>query len=228
MNIIITGASKGIGRGIAKVLASQGHSLGLIARSEELLLELQKELGEKVHISPCNLGNFEQTQTAINKLIERLETVDALINNVGIVLRKSAWDISVDEWQQMLQTNVSGMFYPTKLILPQMKAQGGGKIIFISSISGRFPLPGGSAYAATKYAITGFAESLFGEVRDDGIQVCTIFPGSVDTESHKSASEDANWKVSPEEIGQACQNILSQKPGTCISRLEIRPLHRPS
>ena len=128
----------------------------------------------------------------------------------------------------MIETNVSGLFYATRAVLPHLKSQGRGYIINISSISGRLPLCGGSGYAASKYAVTGFSDSLFLEVRDYGIQVTTIYPGSVDSASHlHDPGEDTGWKVRPEEVGQACRDILRMRPGACISQLEIRPLRRP-
>jgi len=127
----------------------------------------------------------------------------------------------------MIETNVSGVFHATRAVLPYLKAQGHGHIINVSSISGRLPLQGGSGYAASKYAVTGFSESLLLEVREHGIKVTTIFPGSVDTASHQAAGDDASWKVRPEEIGQACRDVLRTAPGTCISRLEVRPLKPP-
>jgi NADP-dependent 3-hydroxy acid dehydrogenase YdfG len=109
-----------------------------------------------------------------------------------------------------------------------MREQGRGHIINVSSISGRVPLPGGSAYAATKFGVTGFGQSLFQEVRDHGIRVTTVYPGAVDTASHRNdADADGSWKVSPEEVGRACAHILGMPEDTVISEYEIRSLHRP-
>jgi len=108
-----------------------------------------------------------------------------------------------------------------------MREQRRGHLINVSSISGRMPLPGGSAYAATKYAVAGFTESLFQEVRDFGIKATVLFPGSVDSASHRhDPAADHSWKVKPEEVGLACLDALNTAPGTCISRIEIRPLGR--
>jgi len=145
------------------------------------------------------------------------------------VTRKSALEISLEEWRDLIDTNVHGLFHATRAVLPRLTEQGHGHIINVSSISGRLPLPGGSAYAASKYAGTGFSESLFHEVREFGVKVSTIFPGSVDSASHRhDPSEDTNWKVQPEEVGDACRALLETSPGNCISRLEIRPLKKPN
>jgi len=231
MKLIITGASKGIGRGIASFLARDGFQVGLVARSGELLEELRTSITSKgglCSVAPCNLRDPEATHAAITELVGLMEGVDGLINNAGVALRKDAFTLSVEEWQAMMETNVNGVFYATRAVLPHLKAQGSGHIINISSISGRLPLAGGSGYAASKHAVTGFSDSLLLEARKYGIKVTTVFPGSVDTESHRRQEKDTSWKVHPEEIGQACRDLLRTAPETCISRLEIRPLKPPS
>ena len=230
MNVIITGASQGIGAGIATFLGREGFRLGLLARSEDLLRSVQSSVeqsGGVCHTAPCDLRDPDATAVAIGGLIEALGGVDALINNAGVVIRKNAFEISFDEWHAMIDTNVNGLFYSTRAVLPHLRDQKRGWIINVASISGHVPLPGGSGYAASKYAVVGFSESLLHEVRDYGIHVTTMFPGSVDSQSHRHEDEDTSWKVKPEEVGQACRDVLRSAPGTCISQLEIRPLRRP-
>lgn len=231
MKIIVTGASKGIGRGIATRLARAGHQLGLMARSAEALGALQAEIssgGAGHATAPCDLQDADATAKAIGSLIGTLGGVDALINNAGLVIRKNCFELGLDEWHAMVNTNINGLFYATRAVLGPMREQGSGHIINVSSISGKFPLAGGSAYAATKFACTGFSQSLFQEVREYGIKVTTVYPGSVDSASHRHDPQaDHGWKVTPEEVGQACLDVLSTRPGNCISEVEIRPLARP-
>jgi 3-oxoacyl-[acyl-carrier protein] reductase len=231
MKIIVTGASRGIGKGIARYLAAAGHTVGMLARSEERLSKLQAEFGAHGIHHPavaCDLRDPVSTESAMKQLIDSMGGVDALINNAGLVIRKSCFDLSLDEWHDLVNTNINSLFYTTRAVLEPMKAQGSGHIINISSISGRLPLAGGSAYAATKFACTGFSQSLFLEMRDFGIKVTTIYPGSVDSASHRhNPEEDHSWKVSPVEVGQACLDVLETRAGMCISELEIRPLSRP-
>ncbi|OVE80280.1 hypothetical protein BVY02_00660 [bacterium J17] len=226
MKVIITGASKGIGKGVAEVLASSGFQLGLIARDEQSLKQLQDNLETAAHYRVADLRNHEAASKAMSELLDELQGIDALINNAGLVLRTDIFNISYEQWRAVQETNVNSYFSCTKAVVPLMREQGSGHIINVSSISGRLPLKGGSAYAASKYAVTGFSESLFLEVREHGIKVSTIFPGSVDTESH--SSDDNTWKVSPKEVGEACLGLLQTSPTNCISRLEIRPLCPPS
>ncbi len=231
MKVIVTGASKGIGRGIASFLAMDGFDVGLLARSQDLLDDLCESLHEQdgtAYAEAADVTNPEQTQAAIGRLTDNLGGVDALVNNAGMVLRKNVFDISLDEWRTLMDVNVNGLFYATRAVLPFLKKQGHGHIINISSISGKVPLPGGSAYAASKFAVTGFSQSLLQEVRDFGIKVTTVFPGSVDSASHRhDPDSDHSWKVSPEEVGQVCRDVLRTSAGTLFSEVEVRPLGRP-
>jgi len=231
MKIIVTGASRGIGRGIATALAKEGFQVGALARSSTLLDELRTEIEAArgiCHTAMCDLRDPSATQSAIASLREQLGGVDGLINNAGLVIRKDAFDLSMEEWHALIDTNIHGLFYATRAVLPWMREQRRGHIINISSISGKVPLPGGSAYAATKFAVTGFSLSLLQEVREYGIKVTVVYPGSVDSQSHRhDADAGHSWKVTPEEVGQACAGILRTAPGTLISELEIRPLGRP-
>lgn len=229
--IIVTGASRGIGRGIAVVLAREGFEVGLLARSRELLDEVRDAIsasGGTCHVAVCDLRDPAGAEAAVSALAGKLGGLYGLVNNAGLVIRKDVFEISIDEWRTLIDTNVNGLFYATRAALPHLRRDGRGHIINVSSVSGRVPLPGGSAYAASKYAVTGFSESLFHEVRDHGIKVTTIFPGSVDSESRRhDPSEDQSWKVRPEEVGEACANVLRTSAGNCVSQVEIRPLRRP-
>ncbi len=231
MKVIVTGASKGIGRGIATYLAMDGMTVGLLARSQELLEDLAqgiRDQGGACETAACDLRDLDATTGAIGELADKLEGVDALVNNAGLVIRKNVFDLSPEEWRRMIETNVNGVFYATRAALPHLQRSGGGHIINISSISGKLPLPGGSGYAASKYAVTGFSLSLFQELRDHNITVSTIYPGSVDSESHRHGDQtDTSWKVAPEDVGKVCRDILTAASGTAISELEIRPLRRP-
>lgn len=230
--VIVTGGAKGIGAGISKVLGNNGLFVGMIGRDRNALDALKSAIeaagGQAAHAA-ADLRDWSQIERAVNALAEVMGGVDALINNAGLVIRKSVFDLTLDEWRSMIETNVNGVFYATKAALPHLTRNAHSHIINVSSISGYFPLPGGSGYAASKYAVTGFSESLFQEVRDRGVKVTTVFPGSVDSESHRHDSgEDHSWKVKPVEVGQACLDALRTAPGCVISRVEIRPLGRLS
>ena len=231
MKILVTGASRGIGRGIALVLGRAGHEIGALARSVDGLDSLATELrdaGATIAVAPLDLRRAKDIEPAIDRLTDALGGVDALVNNAGLVIRKSILDLEIDEWRAMMETNVDGPYLVTRAVLPRLRAQGHGHIVNVSSISGRLPLANGSAYAASKFALTGWSESLFLELRDFGIKVSTVYPGSVDTGSHRhDPNADHSWKVTPEEVGEACRAILETSPHNVVSRLEIRPLRKP-
>jgi len=231
MKVIVTGASKGIGRGIAEFLASDGHPVALMARSASVLQEVRDGIemqGGSAWPIPCDVRDPEAVADAVQRAVASMDGVDVLVNNAGLVIRKDVFTLTPEEWRIMVDTNISGMFYMTQSVLPYFRRQGVGHIINVSSISGRLPLPGGSAYAATKHAVTGFSQSLFQEVRDYGIRVTTVYPGSIDSASHRhDPREDHSWKVQPAEVGGAIRDLLAMEPGTVISELEIRPLRRP-
>jgi len=177
-------------------------------------------------VAPCDLRDPAAVTAFIDSLARELGGLDALVNNAGQVVRKSIFDLGIDEWQAMVETNLSGMFCAIKAALPHLRKHG-GHIINVSSISGYMPLPGGGGYAATKYGVTRFSESLFGELREYGIKVGVIFPGSVDWESHRhDANADHSWKIDPEKVGDAVEAMLSTSDKTCIRALGIRPISR--
>lgn len=232
MKVIVTGASKGIGRGIARELARKGCVVGGMARSAEDLRSLETETrgeGGVCHTVTGDLRDLRATAEALSALVEKMGGVDALVNNGGVVLRKDIFDLSPDEWHAMIETNVNGLYYATRAVLPTLREQGHGHIINVSSIAGKVPLKDGSGYAASKFACTGFSQSLFLEVRAFGIKVTTIYPGSVDSASHRhDPGADHAWKVTPEEVGAACWQVLNTRRENVLSEVEIRPLGRPS
>lgn len=230
MKIVITGASRGIGKGIARVLHRRGHAVGLLSRSEETLMAVRDALRNggdaPCEAVCCDVGVWDQVAAAVARLDEALGGIDALVNNAGRIIRKPADQLALTEWREMMAANVDGVFHMTRAILPVLFRRGGGHIVNVSSISGRLPLAGGSGYAASKYAVTGFSESLFHEVRERNVKVTVVYPGSVDV---TFGAEPANrWKVQPEDVGEACAAALEASAQTCIHHLEVRPLGRPA
>lgn len=182
---IITGATQGIGRQIAYRLANEGISLGLLARTEEDLKELQKELqakGIKVIIAPGDLSNRKEVEGAIAKLIQALDRVDILINNAGVAKFGEFLTMPREEWEYVLKVNLLGSYYVTRLVYAHMKELGQGDIITLASTAGEKGAVSTSAQTASKAALLGMTESLALEARPHNIRVTTLVPSTVATE----------------------------------------------
>ena len=182
MRIIVTGASRGIGYGIARVLGRAGHQIGAVARDRSALKRLKTEIeGEdgRCCTRSIDLRDAGLAATGLSALIEELKGVDALINNAGRVLLKGITDIRVEEWHDLVDTNLHTVFHATWTVLPHLRRQRAGHIINISSVSGRVPLANGCGYAATKYAVVALSEVLRSELaRLESVCPCSARPSS--------------------------------------------------
>lgn len=224
--VIVSGATSGIGRGIAEVLAEAGHVVGVLGRDAkrvERVVQALEETRALVAGAVADVRDRKATFDAVEALTESLGGLDVIVANAGVVERVKFVDTSPDIWDRIMRTNVDGLYHQLSAAVPFFVAQQSGHIIVTSSISGRLPLGGGSAYAASKHAATGLAESLFLELRDDGIKVTTLFPGSVHSENRGG---DADWKLHPREVGEQIRSVVETGPNNVVSRIEVRPRRR--
>lgn len=182
--ILITGASSGIGRALAKILHPDNYELFLLARREDKLIELQKELNHsKIHLLPFDV-NDDQTFDKIRKITN--SQIDILINNAGLALgREKVESCDFMDWNQMINTNIVANFKMVHLVLPWMLKLGGGDIINLCSIAGHYSYQGGAVYCATKHAVNAFTRALREETAGRNIRVMQISPGMVHTEFSK-------------------------------------------
>jgi 3-oxoacyl-[acyl-carrier protein] reductase len=151
--------------------------------------------------------------------------LDILVNNAGLSVFAPVAELGVEQWDQVLETNLSGVFYCTRAAIPHLRSGGGGWIINIGSLAGKNAFPGGAAYNASKFGLIGFSEALMQEVRHDGIRVSYIMPGSVSTAGFGSGEGD--WKIQPEDLGQIVLDLLATPERTLPSRIEVRPSRPP-
>ncbi|MFD0682231.1 MULTISPECIES: 3-ketoacyl-ACP reductase [unclassified Paenibacillus] len=183
---IITGAGKGIGKAAAIALAKEGVHLGLVARSSADLESLQASLtdsyGIKVYYASADISNKTEVDQAIQTLIEKLGSVDILLNNAGTAQFGLLVDMEPEQWERIIQTNLMGTYYVTRAALPTMLKQNGGSIINIASTAGERGFATGSAYCASKFAVLGLTEALMQEVRKSNIRVTALTPSTVNTE----------------------------------------------
>ncbi len=182
---LITGAGKGIGKAIALALASEGVSVGLIARTEKDLRDLAEEikpLGVKVAIATVDVSDINQVNTAVKSVLAQLGSIDILINNAGTGTFGKFLELEPTVWEQMIKVNLLGTYYVTRAVLPQMIARKLGDIVNISSTAGLNGSPLTSAYSASKFAVMGLTDSLMREVRKDNIRVTAMAPSTVVTD----------------------------------------------
>ena len=218
---IVTGASRGIGLAIAKALAREGVRLGLLSRSKP---------GIGGEFVACDLAELDKIPGAVRQLVDRLGTVDFLINNAGIFLEKPVPEIQLADWERILRVNVTAPFLMTREILPGMIARRQGRIINISSTSGSQGYLHQSAYCASKHALLGFARALAMEVKPHGIHVYNLSPGGVDTDFIKGTYLGERLKgqpmINPKDIAEMAVFLLRQPEN--VARLRIdRPQFDP-
>ncbi|MEL0645003.1 MULTISPECIES: 3-ketoacyl-ACP reductase [unclassified Olleya] len=179
---IITGGSKGLGKATAIAFAKEGIDVAITGRNEADLQETVtqlKALGVNAIYAVFDVGNYEAVKDGIKTIIDQLGKVDILVNNAGIAAFGSLNDMEVDQWSKIIQTNVMGMYYVTKEVLPYLINQNEGDIINISSTAGLNGNANTSAYSASKFAVIGMSESLMKEVRKNNIRVCTLTPSTI-------------------------------------------------
>jgi NAD(P)-dependent dehydrogenase (short-subunit alcohol dehydrogenase family) len=229
---IVTGGTKGIGRGIAEALVREGVNVCISARHEEEVEQAVSELsgvGEgKAAGVVCDVRDYEQVKALVEHCVSEFGGLDILVNNAGIGIFASVEDISPEDFRAVLETNLFGVFYCCHEAIPRMKRKGGGYIINISSLAGANPHPNMSAYNASKFGLNGFSEAMMQEVRHDGIKVSYIMPGSVNTEfGGDEPSEAKSWQLQPEDIARVCLDLLHHDERSLPSRVEIRPSRPP-
>ncbi len=179
---IITGGGRGLGKATAIAFAKEGIDIAITGRNEEILKETVSELealGVNAIYSAFDVGNYEDVKKGIKSIVNRLGSVDILVNNAGIAAFGSFIEMDVSQWSQIIQTNLMGMYYVTKEVLPYLISQNEGDIINVSSTAGLNGNANISAYSASKFAVIGMSQSLMKEVRKHNIRVCTLTPSTI-------------------------------------------------
>ncbi|HEU4630681.1 MAG TPA: SDR family NAD(P)-dependent oxidoreductase [Gemmatimonadaceae bacterium] len=216
---LVTGASRGIGRAIALRLAAD-HDVVAVARSADALQALAR--GIEARGGRCRAIPLDVTDAAAVR--ERLAgvEVDVLVNNAGVGVMKPLLEMAPEEWARQLDVNVNALYHVTRAVLPGMVDRGRGYVITIGSLAGRNTFAGGTAYTGTKHFVIGFSESLMLEVRDRGVRVSVVMPGSVDTDFGRGRT-GAEWKLTADEVADAVAYLVSTPPHALVSRVEMRP-----
>ncbi|MEC3906889.1 SDR family oxidoreductase [Tamlana sp. 2201CG12-4] len=229
---LITGGSKGIGYGIAEALLHEGVHVAITSRNESSANQAAKQLNAKASKAEvigvkADVRDFESQQNAVKKVLEYFGQLDIVVANAGLGHFASIEDLSIEQWQETIDTNLTGVFYSIKSTVDALK-QSKGYFITISSLAGTNFFAKGSAYNASKFGLTGFTQSIMLDLRQYGVKVSTIMPGSVSTHFNGNIPDvkDA-WKIQIEDIGELVVDLVKMNPRTLPSKIEVRPTMPP-
>ena len=225
MSVLVTGGGRGIGRAIALAYASEGADLFITSRTEEELKEVSEEIksrGVKGGYYVCDISDPKQVEKMVDEANKFMGKVDILVNNAGIFIMSEAKDMSINEWQMIINVNLNGMFYCTHFVLPGMIERRFGNIINISSMAGKKFYLKQSAYVASKFGVVGFSKTLAAELRPYNIKVHVICPGGVDTQLVKQHNFPPGSTIKPEEIADVVLFLTKQRREITIDEVMIR------
>jgi len=223
---VVTGATRGIGFAIARALADAGATVAICGRSQGHVDDAVRRLTNGSKRKVVGKAADVRVSTDVAALFDWLDSevigLDILVNNAGVGVMKSTAELTVQDWQQTIETNLSGAFYCSREALSRLKKRSGGYIINVGSLAGKNAFAGGAAYNASKFGLNGFTEAMMLDHRYDNVRVTHIMPGSVDTE-FSSGSAKADWKIAPEDIGEIVLMLLRMPERTLVSQVEVRP-----
>ncbi len=224
---IVTGASKGIGFETARALLAQGAKVVICARDRNQVARAVENLGAqtdraKISGQAADVSDAGQVAELFRFADRELGGLDILVNNAGLGVFRPTAELSIEEWNRVIGTNLTGAFYCSREALTRFDKAAGGWVINISSLAGKNPFAGGAAYNASKFGLNGFTEAMMLDHRNDNVRVSYIMPGSVDTRFGGGEGK-SNWKIAPEDIAEIVINVLRMPARTLISRVEVRP-----
>jgi 3-oxoacyl-[acyl-carrier protein] reductase len=225
---IVTGGSRGIGRGIAEALLADGWHVHFCSKNpasvEEALAELRERFGDRVEGRAVDVRRQEEVDAFVNGVLNRAKKVDCLVNNAGLGRFAPVDELTGDQWREVLQTNLDGCFYFLHAVAPAMKRQGNGWIFNIASLAAKNPFVNGAAYNASKFGLIGLSEAAMLDLRPHGVRVASILPGSVATDfGSGGGGQDQSWKLQPEDIASMVLHLLAYPPNALPSLVEMRP-----
>ncbi|TKB25026.1 SDR family oxidoreductase [Desulfopila sp. IMCC35006] len=234
--ILITGATSGFGKAAAELFSSNGWKLILTGRRRDRLQELQEKLGAaNVHIAVFDVRDRQQVEAAIQEIPREFQDIDILLNNAGLALGLGpAQEADLDEWETMVDTNIKGLLYMTRRILPMMVARGTGHVINLGSVAGSWPYPGGNTYGATKAFVQQFSRNLRTDLQGTGIRVTNIEPGLAESEfsivrfggdAEKAAKVyEGTRPLTPVDIAEIIYWTASRPAHVNINCVEVMPV----
>ncbi|MBU2526909.1 MAG: SDR family oxidoreductase [Bacteroidetes bacterium] len=222
----ITGGTKGIGFGIVKSLLEEGYQVAFSGRSEQGVdnaLAALSDYKQQLLGIVSDVRKYADEEEAVAKILDRFGGLDVVVANAGLGVFAPVDELDIEAFDQMIATNLNGVFYTLKASIPALK-KSKGYYISIASLAGTNFFAGGAGYNASKFGVVGFTQAAMIDLRAYGIKVTTIMPGSVTSEfnNHQPNENDA-WKIQPEDIGQLVLDVLKMHPRALPSKIEIRP-----
>ncbi|MHA1995700.1 MAG: SDR family oxidoreductase [Candidatus Hodarchaeales archaeon] len=228
---IVTGASKGIGRAISHKLASLNIDLMLASRDLSQLEEVKKEILDlgsgKVSILKTDVTKEEEIKRLVEETLTQSKHIDILVNNAGVGKFKRIDDFTLDDYNSLFDVNVKGLFLLTKYVVPHLISQKSGHIINISSIAGKNGFKSGTLYSASKHAVQGFTWSLREDVKEFGIKVTAVCPGSVVTRFGGKEVDQVEWSLEPEDVAHAVGYLVTESNSVNTAEMVIKPRYNP-
>jgi NAD(P)-dependent dehydrogenase (short-subunit alcohol dehydrogenase family) len=229
---LVTGGSKGIGFGIAESLVKEGMNVMVTSRHQREAEEAARNLsaigpGRAIGMR-ADVRDLNSQQEAVEKTLQEFGSLDVLVANAGLGYFASIAEMTSDQWHETIDTNLTGVFNSVKASLEAL-TKSEGYIFTIASLAGTNFFAGGSAYNASKFGLVGFSQAIMLDLRQQGIKVTTIMPGSVTTHFNRHTPNPADdWKIQPEDLGQMVVDLLKLPSRTLPSKVEVRPLKPPS
>ena len=221
----ITGGTKGIGYGIAQKLLEQGMKVAISGRTQEGVNRAARLLGTPETVLPVvsEVSDPQQEVRAVQEILNKWGTLDVVIANAGVGHFASVDELSMDSWSEMIDVNLSGVFYTLKAAVEALK-QSKGYYFTIASLAGTNFFAGGAGYNASKFGVVGFTQAAMLDLRPYDIKVTTIMPGSVATHFNRNEPGDKDaWKIQPEDLGELVVDLLKMPARTLPSKVEVRP-----
>ena len=229
---LITGGSKGIGYGVAEALVARGASVMITARHAEDLEQAVQQLNSKGRGKAagkvCDVRDRAAQEACVKDLLDRFGSLDIVVANAGVGHFAKIDQLSQEDWQQTLDVNLTGVFHTVQSTLDALKGSR-GFLVTIASLAGTNFFAQGAAYNASKFGLVGFTQAVMLDVRDYGVRVSTIMPGSVATYFNGHVPSDADdWKIQPEDIGKLVVDLVEMPARTLPSKIEVRPARTAS
>lgn len=226
---LVTGGSRGIGRAIALRIAQLGAAVAICGRNAEALRTVEAELkesGARLHSQVADVTNSGDVTSLVSNTESVLGPISILVNNAGIGLFGPTHEKTEAEWDRVLSTNLKSVFLMSRAVVPAMIRRGSGDIVNISSLAGRNAFAGGGIYCASKWGLQGLSACMAEDLREHGIRVSVVCPGSVATEFSGHAPKAPAKALSPEDVAHAVAMIVTQGPQSFLSEVQLRPLRK--